>query len=201
MMEQQVALQERQKLQEGRAKRHSHKPIYKPHDKSSGEELLDRALRDISEPDRPEEEFLAEGPSVSKRNKAANDLTQAAQLYYQHGRLDKAAFLAWAVLELHPYVWVACAAAAPQESTALPAIRYHNYAHKVLRPGGELILGNFHPRNPDKALMDHVIDWRLIHRSEANMDRLYQNSAFGRGCTDIHFEESGVNLFAACVKG
>ncbi len=79
-------------------------------------------------------------------------------------------------------------------------IKLMSYAHSILRPGGELILGNFHPKNPDKAFMDHVVDWRLIHRSEADMNRLFETSAFGRPCTDIQFEEAGVNLFASCTK-
>ena len=75
-----------------------------------------------------------------------------------------------------------------------------NFAHACLRSGGELILGNFHPRNHDKALMDYVLDWRLIHRTEADMDRLFEGSDFGRKATDIQFEEAGVNLFAACRR-
>lgn len=38
-------------------------------------------------------------------------------------------------------------------------------AHQILRPGGRLVLGNFHPSNPSKAFMDYVLDWRLLHRS------------------------------------
>ena len=57
---------------------------------------------------------------------------------------------------------------------------------------GKVILGNFHPRNPDKALMDHVFDWRLIHRTEADMDRLFRASAFQRACTNVRFEEQGI---------
>jgi hypothetical protein len=29
---------------------------------------------------------------------------------------------------------------------------------------------------------------------------LYEKSKFGRACTNIRFEEEGVNLFAECVK-
>lgn len=75
-----------------------------------------------------------------------------------------------------------------------------NLAHTMLRPGGRLILGNFHPRNVSKAFMDHVIDWRLIHRDEADMDRLYQASNFARPCTQVRFEPQRINLFAECVK-
>lgn len=75
-----------------------------------------------------------------------------------------------------------------------------NYIHRVLRPGGKVVLGNFHVTNPDKAMMDHVFDWKLIHRDEADMNRLFKASLFGRPCTDIRFEETGVNMFAECVK-
>jgi extracellular factor (EF) 3-hydroxypalmitic acid methyl ester biosynthesis protein len=75
-----------------------------------------------------------------------------------------------------------------------------NYAHSLLRPGGKVVLGNFHPGNPDKVLMDHVLDWKLIHRSEEDMNRLYAASRFGRPCTNIQFEAAGVNLFAECVR-
>ncbi|NIV34790.1 MAG: hypothetical protein GWN58_36625 [Anaerolineae bacterium] len=76
-----------------------------------------------------------------------------------------------------------------------------NYVHAQLRPGGKVILGNFHPRNSTKAFMDHVLDWRLIHRSEEEMNRLFQASAFGSPCSNIRFEEQGINLFAEGIRG
>jgi SAM-dependent methyltransferase len=75
-----------------------------------------------------------------------------------------------------------------------------NLAHRMLRPGGRLILGNFHPANRSKAMMDHVLAWPLIHRDEADLHRLYASSAFGRGATAIRYEEQRINLFAECVK-
>jgi len=75
-----------------------------------------------------------------------------------------------------------------------------DYAHQLLRPGGRVIFGNFHPDNPQKAFMDHVIDWKLIHRNEADMDRLFEASAFGHPAEEIRFEEERVNLFAICRK-
>ena len=76
-----------------------------------------------------------------------------------------------------------------------------NYVHSQLRPGGKVILGNFHPRNSTKAFMDHVLDWRLIHRSEGDMNGLFQASAFRSPCSNIRFEEQGINLFAEGVRG
>jgi extracellular factor (EF) 3-hydroxypalmitic acid methyl ester biosynthesis protein len=74
------------------------------------------------------------------------------------------------------------------------------YAYENLAPGGRVILGNFHPRNPAKEFMDYVLEWNLIHRTEDDMHRLFLHSPFKRECTKIQFEDEGVNLFAECVK-
>jgi len=79
-------------------------------------------------------------------------------------------------------------------------IKLMNLAHKLLRPKGRIILGNFHPRNPTRAVMDHVLDWKLIHRTEEDMHRLYRASSFNRPCTRIMYEAQQINLFAECVK-
>jgi cyclopropane fatty-acyl-phospholipid synthase-like methyltransferase len=75
-----------------------------------------------------------------------------------------------------------------------------NFCHDALRPGGRLILGNFHTSNPDKAMMDYLVDWRLIHRTEDDLNRLYEQSKFGKPCSRILWEDQGINLFAECVK-
>ncbi|MCW3098277.1 MAG: hypothetical protein JWL77_3895 [Chthonomonadaceae bacterium] len=75
-----------------------------------------------------------------------------------------------------------------------------NYAHSLLRPGGKVVLGNFHVNNPDKGMMDYILDWKLIHRTEEDMNRLYQASHFGQPCTAIRFEQTGVNMFAEGIK-
>ncbi len=79
-------------------------------------------------------------------------------------------------------------------------VRLLDFVHDRLRPGGRVILGNFHPDNPTKALMDHVFDWRLIHRTEADMHRLFEASKFGRPCDRIRYEEQGINLFAIASR-
>lgn len=75
-----------------------------------------------------------------------------------------------------------------------------DWIHARLKPGGRVVLGNFHPRNPDRALMEHVLDWKLVHRDEDDMHRLLKSSAFGKPCEEIRYEEEGVNLFAVGVK-
>lgn len=78
--------------------------------------------------------------------------------------------------------------------------RLIDYIFTMLEPGGRVILGNFHPNNIDKAFMDYVLDWKLIHRTEDDMNRLFAQSKFGRPCTRFRFEQEGINLFAECVK-
>ena len=79
-------------------------------------------------------------------------------------------------------------------------IRLLDYIHSKLGPGGRVILGNFHPRNPTRALMDYVLSWELIYRTEDEMNRLFAQSAFRRPCTKIRYEEQRINLFAECIK-
>lgn len=75
-----------------------------------------------------------------------------------------------------------------------------NYVFDILSPGGRVILGNFHPRNPTRAMMDHVLEWNFIHRTEEDMQRLFLSSKFRKAADTIHFEPLGVNLFAECTK-
>jgi extracellular factor (EF) 3-hydroxypalmitic acid methyl ester biosynthesis protein len=75
-----------------------------------------------------------------------------------------------------------------------------NWIYDHLAPGGKVVLGNFHTGNPDRAFMDLVVDWKLIHRSEEDMNRLFHSSKFGRTCTEVQYEDAGVNMFACCVK-
>ena len=79
-------------------------------------------------------------------------------------------------------------------------VRLMDLVHGMLRPGGRIILGNVHSRNPSRGLMDHVLDWKLVHRTEQDMDRLFEASAFGRPSTNIRFEDEGLNMFAECVR-
>lgn len=73
-------------------------------------------------------------------------------------------------------------------------VKLLDFIHGALRPGGRVIAGNFHTRNATKAFMDHVLDWKLIHRSEADMRRLFAASKFGT-CTRISYEPLRINMF------
>ena len=79
-------------------------------------------------------------------------------------------------------------------------VRLLDFIHGLLAPGGKVLLGNFHPNNPGKEAMDHILDWRLIHRSEAELDAIFVASKFGRPCTRFRFEEQRVDVFAECIR-
>jgi extracellular factor (EF) 3-hydroxypalmitic acid methyl ester biosynthesis protein len=68
------------------------------------------------------------------------------------------------------------------------------YAH--LDPKGVAVIGNFDPSCPDRAFMDHIIDWRLNYRTPDDLLRLLDRSAFARGSKfQVVWEESRVNHF------
>src|SRR3954467_1160844 len=52
------------------------------------------------------------------------------------------------------------------------AERLLDFGYQILATGGQMLLGNFHPQNPTRALMDDVLEWKLIHRSEEEIHRL-----------------------------
>ena len=80
-------------------------------------------------------------------------------------------------------------------------VKLLNVIHGMLRPGGRVIVGNFHPRNPLKAFMDRVVEWKLKHRTEEDIDRLFSRSRFGRTSTNVFYEPQRINVFAECIKG
>ncbi len=74
-----------------------------------------------------------------------------------------------------------------------------NKCYEHLRPGGVFMVGNFSPRNPNKAFMDHIFQWKLIHRSEEDMVAIFQETSFGDNVKVIS-EEQRINLFAVATK-
>lgn len=65
-----------------------------------------------------------------------------------------------------------------------------------VKPGGQIIIGNFSKTNPCVPFMEYVLDWILIYRSEDDLQRLFG----GIGKTTIEQEQLGVNLFAVINK-
>ncbi len=71
--------------------------------------------------------------------------------------------------------------------------------HPWLKPGGRVVLGNIHERSPVMGLME-LLEWSIVHRTEDDMNRIFEASAFGRPCQDILWESEGVNMFAVGIR-
>ncbi len=65
--------------------------------------------------------------------------------------------------------------------------------YEGLSDGGELIIGNYSTHNPTVALMDFVLDWHLIYRSEDDLRRIFEK--VGKSL-EIEQEPLQINYFA-----
>ena len=67
---------------------------------------------------------------------------------------------------------------------------------KNVKPGGELIIGNFAVGNPTEGYMELFLDWYLHHRSPEQLMDLAQNAGIAdRSRITVDQEDAGVNLF------
>ena len=75
-----------------------------------------------------------------------------------------------------------------------------NWMYDTLLPGGEAIIGNFHAANPNKAFLDYLCEWVLIHRTHEQMTHLFKSSKFTDAEVTVDVDATGVQLFARCKK-
>ena len=70
--------------------------------------------------------------------------------------------------------------------------RLKNY----VKPGGELIIGNFAVGNPTEGYMELFLDWYLYHRSPEQLTKLAQDAGIPEvSRIKVDQEAAGVNLF------
>jgi extracellular factor (EF) 3-hydroxypalmitic acid methyl ester biosynthesis protein len=74
-----------------------------------------------------------------------------------------------------------------------------NRAYECLEKGGTLIIGNFGYGNRDKAFLEHILQWKIIHRSPEDLRRIFSMTLF-HNPVEIMAEENGINLFAVATK-
>ena len=65
--------------------------------------------------------------------------------------------------------------------------------YKILEPGGEMVIGNFHTSNPSKYYMEYWCDWVLNLRSEKEMLELSDDIT--PSSRTIIFEDTGSQMF------
>lgn len=69
--------------------------------------------------------------------------------------------------------------------------------YSCLNQDGLAIIGNFGVNNPNRFGMDLVLDWNLIYRSEADLEKLFKKYC---NSFNVESEEKGINLFANMRK-
>ena len=60
-------------------------------------------------------------------------------------------------------------------------------------PGGTVLVTNVHSNNPEKNGMEHLLEWHLIYRDEAQLESVLP---LPRGATRLFTDVTGVNVFA-----
>jgi len=68
-----------------------------------------------------------------------------------------------------------------------------NKLYQLLKPGGEMVIGNFHVSNPSRTYMEYWLDWVLYYRTEQDFMDLFQGA--GSGDTQILFDDTGIQMF------
>lgn len=63
--------------------------------------------------------------------------------------------------------------------------------YRWVRPGGLLITTNVHPNNPERYCMEHLLEWYLIYRDEAQMETLAPKGSNPH----VYADATGVNVF------
>ncbi|MGZ3776004.1 MAG: class I SAM-dependent methyltransferase, partial [Pseudobdellovibrionaceae bacterium] len=66
-----------------------------------------------------------------------------------------------------------------------------------LADGGKVIIGNYSTENPTRPLMEMILEWQLIYRSNENLKNLFVG--IGKNVI-VEKEELGINLFAVIQK-
>ena len=70
--------------------------------------------------------------------------------------------------------------------------------YRLLKPGGELVAGNFHVSNQSRHNMEYWGDWLLIHRTEADFRNMFENDGTGR--VSVFYEDTGNQMFLHIQK-
>jgi len=65
--------------------------------------------------------------------------------------------------------------------------------YAMLAPGGELLVGNFHPNNPSRIYMEYWLDWVLYYRDEAEFLGLAEG--LPAKARRVFFEPAGAQIF------
>ncbi len=69
---------------------------------------------------------------------------------------------------------------------------------QLLKPEGEMIIGNFHISNPSRIYMEYWADWVLYYRTEEDLRSLLKKSA--KAESTVVFDDTGIQMFLQLRK-
>jgi extracellular factor (EF) 3-hydroxypalmitic acid methyl ester biosynthesis protein len=70
--------------------------------------------------------------------------------------------------------------------------------YQILKPGGKLVIGNFHVSSPSKLYLDYWCDWVLFYRTEEEFIDLSKDCASTN--VSVFFENTGSQMFLHIEK-
>ena len=161
-----------------------------------------REFFDVIESDRDHRLFITgvdiDPASLSFVTARANDLGVANRIRLLQGNIIRMARGKGAI-EIPPQHFVYSVGLMDYLEDAI-VVTCLNWMFDLLEPGGEAMIGNFDTLNPDKAHLDYVMEWVLLHRSAEDLRELFSRSKFGDRVVDVFSDTTNVQLFARCVK-
>jgi len=70
--------------------------------------------------------------------------------------------------------------------------------YQILKPGGEIIIGNFHTSNPSRIFMEYWLDWVLYYRTESDFIELIDPD--WKTENSVYFEDTKAQMFLHLKK-
>jgi extracellular factor (EF) 3-hydroxypalmitic acid methyl ester biosynthesis protein len=70
--------------------------------------------------------------------------------------------------------------------------------YQMLKPGGEMVIGNFHVSNQSRYYMEYWLDWVLYYRTEEEFKQLLGDVPDAR--ISVSFEDTGSQMFLRVTK-
>jgi len=75
-----------------------------------------------------------------------------------------------------------------------------DWIYEHLGEGGHVVLTNLDAAHPDRAFMEHILEWKVVGRTEERLRELFARSKFRDLPLTVTREEAGVGLVASCRK-
>jgi CRP-like cAMP-binding protein len=80
------------------------------------------------------------------------------------------------------------------------AVQMLDWVYEHLRPDGAVIMGQLCPDHPDRAYLEHILEWHYRYRDQQDLERLFAASRFKNDALTIERHEDGMQLKVICRR-